>query len=71
MRAGGRLLLNPDLPVKDEALRPCTLLAEALGVGLTVEEVAHMLGVSKRKVEGEWTHAKAWLKNRLSETAVR
>jgi len=39
--------------------------------GLTVEEVAHMLGVSKRKVEGEWTHAKAWLKNRLSGTAER
>ncbi len=37
--------------------------------GLTVDEVAEMLGVSKRKVEGEWTHAKAWLKNRLSGTA--
>jgi RNA polymerase sigma factor (TIGR02999 family) len=30
--------------------------------GLTVEEVAHVLGVSKRKVEGDWTHAKAWLR---------
>jgi RNA polymerase sigma factor (TIGR02999 family) len=35
--------------------------------GLTVEEVAHLLGVSKRKVEGEWTHAKAWLREHLSE----
>lgn len=34
--------------------------------GLTVEEVAQLLGVSKRKVEGDWTHAKAWLKNRLA-----
>jgi RNA polymerase sigma-70 factor (ECF subfamily) len=34
--------------------------------GLTVEEVAHLLGVSKRKVEGDWTHAKAWLKSRLN-----
>lgn len=37
--------------------------------GLTVEEVAPLLGVSKRKVEGEWTHAKAWLKSRLARTA--
>jgi RNA polymerase sigma factor (TIGR02999 family) len=34
--------------------------------GLTVEDVAHLLGVSKRKVEGDWTHAKAWLKSRLA-----
>ena len=33
--------------------------------GLTVEEVAHVLGVSKRKVEGDWTHAKAWLRSAL------
>lgn len=35
--------------------------------GLTVDEVAHLLGVSKRKVEGDWTHAKAWLRARLAE----
>lgn len=34
--------------------------------GLTVEEVAHVIGVSKRKVEGDWTHAKAWLRARLA-----
>ena len=34
--------------------------------GMTVEEVAHVLGVSKRKVEGEWTHAKAWLRAALA-----
>ncbi len=33
--------------------------------GLTVEEVANVLGVSKRKIEGDWTHAKAWLRNEL------
>lgn len=33
--------------------------------GLTVEDVATVMGVSKRKVEGEWTHAKAWLRNQL------
>ena len=34
--------------------------------GLTVEEVAHVLEVSKRTVEGDWTHAKAWLRNALN-----
>ncbi len=37
--------------------------------GLTVEEVAHVLGVSKRKVEGDWTHAKAWLRRVLDPDA--
>ena len=34
--------------------------------GLNLEEVAEVLGVSKRTVEGEWTHAKAWLRLELS-----
>ncbi|MGB0715807.1 MAG: sigma-70 family RNA polymerase sigma factor [Phycisphaerae bacterium] len=34
--------------------------------GLTVDDVAQCLGVSKRKVEGDWTHAKAWLRTRLA-----
>jgi RNA polymerase sigma factor (TIGR02999 family) len=33
--------------------------------GLNVDEVAHVLGVSKRTVEGDWTHAKAWLRTEL------
>jgi RNA polymerase sigma factor (TIGR02999 family) len=33
--------------------------------GMSVEEIAHLLGVSKRTVEGNWTHAKAWLRNEL------
>jgi RNA polymerase sigma factor (TIGR02999 family) len=33
--------------------------------GMTVEEVAYVMGVSKRKIEGEWTHAKAWLRHQL------
>lgn len=36
--------------------------------GLTVNEVAEVLGVSKRTVEGDWTHAKAWLRAELSES---
>ena len=34
--------------------------------GLTVEEVAEVLGVSKRKVEAEWTVTRAWLRRELS-----
>ena len=33
--------------------------------GLTVPEVAEILGVSKRTVEGQWTHARAWLAREL------
>ena len=33
--------------------------------GLTVPEVADALGVSVRTVEGEWTHARAWLRQQL------
>jgi len=35
--------------------------------GMTVEEVAEALSVSKRTVEGDWTMARAWLRKRLSE----
>jgi hypothetical protein len=34
---------------------------------MTVDEIAAFLGVSKRTVEGDWTHAKAWLRAALSE----
>ena len=35
--------------------------------GLNVDEVAEVLGVSKRTVEGDWTHAKAWLRAELNK----
>ncbi|MCP3956829.1 MAG: sigma-70 family RNA polymerase sigma factor [bacterium] len=35
--------------------------------GLTVEQVAEVLGVSRRTVENDWRHAQAWLRLRLSE----
>lgn len=35
--------------------------------GLSVEEVAAVLGVSKRTAEAEWTHIRAWLRRELSE----
>lgn len=34
--------------------------------GLTVSEVAEVMGASKRKIEGLWTHAKAWLRAELA-----
>lgn len=34
--------------------------------GLTVAETAEALGVSKRTVEQDWTHARAWLRRELS-----
>jgi RNA polymerase sigma factor (TIGR02999 family) len=37
--------------------------------GLTVPEVAHVLGVSQRTVEGDWTHSRAWLKRELAQGA--
>ena len=37
--------------------------------GLTVQEVAEVLGVSKRTVEAEWTIVRAWLRRELSDEA--
>jgi RNA polymerase sigma factor (TIGR02999 family) len=34
--------------------------------GMNVAEVASVLGVSKRTVEGEWTAARAWLRREIS-----
>ena len=35
--------------------------------GLTVDEVADVVGVSKRTVESDWTMARAWLRRELSD----
>ena len=37
--------------------------------GLTSAEVAEVLGVSSRTVEGEWMHGRAWLKRELARKA--
>jgi RNA polymerase sigma factor (TIGR02999 family) len=34
--------------------------------GLTREEIARALGVSVRTVDGDWTHARAWLRRELA-----
>lgn len=36
--------------------------------GLDVAEVAEVLGTSKRTVEGDWTHARAWLRRELADS---
>jgi RNA polymerase sigma factor (TIGR02999 family) len=38
--------------------------------GMTVEEVAHVLELSKTTVESEWRMARAWLRSRLSSGGV-
>jgi RNA polymerase sigma factor (TIGR02999 family) len=37
--------------------------------GMTMEEIATALGVAKRTVEDDWTHAKAWLRLALADEA--
>jgi RNA polymerase sigma factor (TIGR02999 family) len=39
--------------------------------GLTVEQVAEVLGVSPRTVDNDWRHAQAWLKKELSGGGAR
>jgi DNA-directed RNA polymerase specialized sigma24 family protein len=34
--------------------------------GLTMEQVATVLGISKRSAEGDWTVARAWLRRELA-----
>ena len=36
--------------------------------GMTTDEIASVLDVSERTVRNDWTHARAWLKQELSET---
>lgn len=33
--------------------------------GMTMDEIAAAMNVSKRTVEGDWTHAKAWLRSQF------
>ena len=68
-------LETEDVIALDEALgalakhdqRQSKVVEMKVFAGMTVEEVAGILGVSKRTVEGDWTHARAWLRRRMSE----
>lgn len=63
-----------DLIALDEALTQLAAADEQQGKivelrffgGLSVEETAESLGVSKRTVERDWRMARAWLRNKLS-----
>lgn len=65
---------DADVLAIDEALKQLALVdprqAEIVAMrffgGLSVEEVAAVLGVSKRSVEAEWTLIRAWLRRELT-----
>ncbi|HEY4308688.1 MAG TPA: sigma-70 family RNA polymerase sigma factor [Pirellulales bacterium] len=73
-----QLILSPDrdadLLAVDEAIEKLALLdprqARIVELrffgGLTMDEVAEVLGVSKRTVENEWTIIRAWLRRELA-----
>jgi RNA polymerase sigma factor (TIGR02999 family) len=66
---------DEDLLAVDEALetlagideRQATIVELRFFGGMTVEEVAETLGVSKRTVESEWTMVRAWLRRELAK----
>ena len=70
----GRDLDRDQLLALDQALdklagldpRQARIVELRFFAGLEVAEVAEVLQVSKRTVEGHWTHARAWLKRELA-----
>jgi RNA polymerase sigma factor (TIGR02999 family) len=66
---------DADLLAVDEALdrlaevdpRQAKIVELRFFGGLSVQEVAEVLGVSKRTVESDWTMVRAWLRRELSE----
>lgn len=66
---------DPDILALDAALtrlaeldpRQARIVEMRFFGGLTVNDVAEVLGVSKRAIEAEWTMIKAWLRRELSE----
>ncbi len=69
---------DEDLLVVDEAIEKLTLVDPRQATivelrffgGLSVEEVAEVMGLSKRTIEKEWTMVRAWLRRELSEEAT-
>jgi RNA polymerase sigma factor (TIGR02999 family) len=67
-----------DLLELNEAVSRLSELSERMGQvvelrffgGLTVEEVAHVLSVSRRTVEGDWNMARAWLSREMDEAGT-
>lgn len=73
----GRSLAREEVLALNEALdrlaeldpRQARIVELRFFAGLKVDEVAEALSVSKRTVEADWTHAKAWLRRELSEAS--
>jgi RNA polymerase sigma-70 factor (ECF subfamily) len=42
-----------------------------LFAGLSIEEISTVIGVSKRTIEGDWMHAKAWLRAELGPDTAK
>lgn len=51
--------------------RQAEILEMRFFAGMTVQEVADVMGLSKRTVEGDWTHARAWLERELEGGGTR
>lgn len=68
---------DEDLLAVDEAIKTLTKVDPRQAAivelrffgGLSVEEVAEVMGISKRTVEKEWTMVRAWLRSKLSGDA--
>jgi RNA polymerase sigma factor (sigma-70 family) len=66
---------SPDLLALDDALttlasvdtRQSRIVELRFFGGLTMEEIARVLGVSERTAQREWTFAKAWLRGEISK----
>lgn len=70
----GRPLAADEILALDEALdalgevdpRQAKVVELRFFGGLSMDDIARHLDVSKRTVEGDWTHARAWLRRALS-----
>jgi len=70
---GAEELLNLDAALEKLAgldARQARIVTLRFFGGLNVEEVAEVVGVSKRTVESDWRHARAWLRVELSRGAL-
>lgn len=65
---------SADLPALNEAMdrlaalhqRQCRVVELRFFAGLSIEEAAHVLGVSPRTVDDDWSLARAWLHRELT-----
>jgi RNA polymerase sigma-70 factor, ECF subfamily len=70
---------SPDLLALDEALerlarldpRQSRIVELRYFGGLSIDEVAELMGLSSRTVDGEWALARAWLRGEISRQTSR